>query len=94
MEITLIAEIATIIGSALILLTLMFAIIELKKNIDKPLTATIITRSQQHRVRAFLKYAGAMKCIVSGTLFQLFGKRLFNPRLNNDIFYLIKYKNY
>jgi hypothetical protein len=96
-EITLIAEIAIIIGSALILLTLMFAIIELKKNVDKALTATILTRSQQHRVRAFLKYAGAMKCyehIVSGTLFQLFGKRLFNPRLNNDIFYLIKYKNY
>lgn len=69
MEITLIAEIATIIGSALILLTLMFAIIELKKNVDKALTATIIIRSQQQRVRAFLKYAGAMKCyehIVSG----------------------------
>ena len=43
MEITLIAEIAIIIGSALILVTLMFAIIELKKNVDKALTATILT---------------------------------------------------
>jgi hypothetical protein len=77
-EITLIAEIATIIGSALILLTLMFAIIELKKNVDKALTAIIITRSQQHRVRA-LKYAGAMKCyeyLVSGNVIPTVRKKV------------------
>ena len=48
MEITLIAEIATIIGSVSILLTLIFVVIELKKNVDQARTANIATRDQQY----------------------------------------------
>ena len=48
MGITLIAEIATIIGSLSILLTLIFVVIELKKNVDQARTANIATRDQQY----------------------------------------------
>ena len=48
MGITLIAEIATIIGSVSILLTLIFVVIELKKNVDQARTANIATRDQQY----------------------------------------------
>ena len=84
MRITLIAEIATIIGSAMILLTLMFAIIQLRKNVDQALTATIITRSQQYRVRAFLKYDGAMKCyehLVSENVIPTVWQKAIQPAL-------------
>ena len=48
MGITLIAEIATIIGSVSILFTIIFVVIELKKNVDQALTASIATRDQQY----------------------------------------------
>jgi len=48
MRIILIAEIATIIGSTSILLTLIFVVIELKKNVDQARTANITTRDQQY----------------------------------------------
>jgi hypothetical protein len=48
MRIILIAEIATIIGSTSILLTLIFVVIELKKNVDQARTANIATRDQQY----------------------------------------------
>ena len=44
MGITLIVEIATIIGSVSILLTLIFVVIELKKNVDQARTANIATQ--------------------------------------------------
>ncbi|MBB45296.1 MAG: hypothetical protein CMM43_04195 [Rhodospirillaceae bacterium] len=48
MGVTLIAEIATIIGSVSILFTLIFVVIELKKNVDQARTANIATRDQQY----------------------------------------------
>ena len=48
MGITLIAEIVTIIGSVSILLTLIFIVIELKRNVDQARTANIATQDQQY----------------------------------------------
>ncbi len=48
MGITLIAEIATIVGPVSILLALIFVAIALKKNVEQARTANIATRDQQY----------------------------------------------